>query len=87
MRGFLISLFVISSFIVSCQVVKGKVVDAEGPLEFASIRIFKAKDSTVTHGIYTAMDGTFRLEDVNPGNYYVKISFSNFVTYIMIPRV
>ncbi len=85
MRGFLISLFVISSFIVSCQVVKGKVVDAEGPLEFASIRIFKAKDSTVAHGIYTAMDGTFRLEDVNPGNYYVKISFSNFVTYIIDP--
>jgi outer membrane receptor protein involved in Fe transport len=87
MRRFLVSLFVISSFIVSSQVVKGKVVDAEGPLEFASIRIFNVKDSTVAYGIYTAVDGTFRLEDVKPGNYYVKISFSNFVTYIIDPFV
>ncbi|NRA11688.1 MAG: TonB-dependent receptor [Crocinitomicaceae bacterium] len=87
MRELLIILFLSSSFIVSSQVITGKVMDEEGALEFASIRLFNPEDSTVTYGIFTSEDGSFRLDEVKPGNYYLKITFTNFADYVVDPFV
>ncbi|MBL4861461.1 MAG: TonB-dependent receptor [Crocinitomicaceae bacterium] len=70
------------------QNIRGTIQDAEGaPLEFASVRLFSSKDSTVVQGIYSIEDGSFVLNKVKYGNYYLKISFSNFETHVVDPVV
>lgn len=87
MRLILFFLYTIASQNSNAQVISGSVVDEQGPLEFASVRLFNVKDSTVSQGIYTSADGSFKLSDVAPGNYYMKISFSNFVTQLIDPLI
>ena len=87
MRLYLLLLFTIAINSANAQLLSGKVSDEQGPLEFAAVRLFNAIDSTVSQGIYTSEDGSFELNDIAPGNYYLKISFSNFETHLIDPLV
>ncbi len=44
------------------------------PLEFASIALLKVKDSTAVGGSLTDDKGQFRIEDVMPGRYFIRIT-------------
>ncbi|MDC3253049.1 TonB-dependent receptor, partial [Crocinitomicaceae bacterium] len=83
----LLLLFLLISLNSNGQKIFGKVVDEEGPIEYASVRLFDKLDSTVIMGIYTAQDGTFKLDDVTSGTYFLKISFTNFSSYTLNPVI
>jgi ferric enterobactin receptor len=56
--------------------VHGAVVDAESsaPLPTASVAILRRTDSSLVSGAVTRPDGTFRIEGLRPGRYYLRVS-------------
>ena len=63
-------------------VIIGKIMDdsTNKPIDYASIKLFSLKDSTLKMGIFTNADGKFNLEQVPYGNYYIKITYSGYET-------
>ena len=59
--------------------IKGKVMDADAstPLEFATVTLFKQKDSSMVTGAITEADGGFLFE-TPPGKYFLQIEFIGF---------
>ncbi|HEX8393465.1 MAG TPA: TonB-dependent receptor [Longimicrobium sp.] len=56
-------------------VISGTVVDAEGqPVGSAQIAVYSAADSTLVTGAVARPNGTFRVEGLRPGRYYLRIS-------------
>jgi outer membrane receptor protein involved in Fe transport len=77
-KGILILLMLVPVFVQS-QSVSGIVVNEdEEPVEFASVRLFRSADSTVATGIYTNELGEFKLTGFPIGNYFIKITYSNY---------
>lgn len=82
MRFTLFTFFLLSSFFAISQTpegtgsIDGKVLDSvsKNPLEYTMVRIFNVKDSLVVNGIYTDEHGSFVLEDIKYGTYYIVIS-------------
>lgn len=82
MRFTLFTFFFLGSFFAISQTsegtgsIDGKVLDSvsKTPLEYAMVRIFSVKDSLVVNGIYTDEHGSFVLEDIKYGTYYIVIS-------------
>ena len=60
--------------------VTGKVVDSKSnaPLPYTNVLLLKAKDSTLVSGIACGDDGSFRIENVMPGAYVLKIKFIGY---------
>lgn len=60
-------------------VVMGKIVDQQSgkALEYVSVKLFKAADSTIVSGAFTAVDGKYSIP-CSFGSYYLKISFTNY---------
>jgi outer membrane receptor protein involved in Fe transport len=60
--------------------ISGKVLDAETkqPIEYANIRLFSLKDSSMITGAITSADGVFSLNKIPVGDYYIEISFIGF---------
>lgn len=56
--------------------IRGTVVDAEtnAPLASASVAVLSSADSTLVTGAVTRADGSFRLEGLAPGAYYLRVS-------------
>ena len=70
-------LFALVANMASAQTISGQVKNAENlPVEFAAVRLYRTQDSSVAQGIYTSEDGSFLLNKLKPGNYYLKITFS-----------
>lgn len=66
----------------SAQEIKGIVLNAEQTAaEFASVRLFDGVDSTVVTGAYVNAQGEFFLEKVEPGDYYLMITFPNHAPF------
>jgi hypothetical protein len=61
--------------------VTGKIQDAgtKSPLEYATISIFSAKDSSLATGSITDEKGSFVLEVKKPGQYYLVASFLGYL--------
>lgn len=80
MRFKLFTLFLLLGFFSFSQAtsgsIDGKVLDSvsKTPLEYTMVRIFSVKDSLVVTGIYTDENGSFVLEDVKFGKYYMIVS-------------
>jgi outer membrane receptor protein involved in Fe transport len=55
------------------------------PVEFATVSIFKIKDSTVVTGGITDSDGNFQIKEIPVGRYGVKISFIGYQDKFMGP--
>jgi outer membrane receptor protein involved in Fe transport len=62
--------------------VKGKVTDAknQSPVEYASVALFKAADSTLVAGSVTNANGTFEIGKIAPGSYRLRIAFLGYDT-------
>ncbi len=59
--------------------VKGLVIDNEtdGPLEYATVSLFRSQDSTLVSGVITDMQGAFSLKAMS-GNYYLLVQFMGY---------
>nr|WP_091697169.1 TonB-dependent receptor [Algoriphagus locisalis] len=60
--------------------VKGKLIDQSenSPLEYASVAIYQTKDSLLVTGAVTDQDGTFSLENLKSGDYYLLAQFMGY---------
>jgi len=60
--------------------VKGKVIDSANhtPMEFATVAIYSATDSTIVGGVITASNGTFEIKKLPAGKYYLRANFIGF---------
>ena len=66
--------------------VKGRVVDeTNAPIPFATLTLFSLADSSMAKAGYSAEDGSFELTHLQPGNYYLNISFVGYDTYVSAP--
>jgi hypothetical protein len=60
-------------------VIMGKIVDQQTgkALEYVSVKVFKAADSSIVSGAFTTVDGKYSIP-CQFGSYYLKISFTNY---------
>ncbi len=66
--------------------IAGKVFDNGGkPLEYASILLQRAADSTLAKLEYTATDGSFEIADVQAGEYFIGVSYVGLPDYRTAP--
>jgi outer membrane receptor protein involved in Fe transport len=63
--------------------IKGIVMDekTKTPIEYASVGLLKAQDSSVVEGVITSTTGEFILTNIRPGKYFVKINGAGFKKY------
>ncbi len=60
--------------------VTGKIIEAKSkdPMEFASVALYREKDSTLVTGGISGPDGSFTLKDVPNGSYYLEANFMGY---------
>ncbi len=60
--------------------ISGKITDKESgkPLISASVALHRAGDSTLVTGAITKNDGTFHMNSIGNGNYYLKITYIGY---------
>ncbi|MCX7987299.1 MAG: TonB-dependent receptor [Bacteroidales bacterium] len=65
------------------SIISGKVVDASSndAIEFATIAVMRAKDSSVIGIGSTASDGSFTIQNIPTGHYKVKVSFVGYKNF------
>jgi outer membrane receptor protein involved in Fe transport len=63
--------------------IKGIVIDekTKTPVEYASVGLLKAQDSSVVEGVITSNNGKFLLTNIRPGKYFIKINGAGFKKY------
>ncbi|HUP88725.1 MAG TPA: TonB-dependent receptor [Longimicrobiales bacterium] len=62
--------------------IRGTVVDAESkaPIASASVAVWRKTDSALVAGAMVKNDGSFRIEGLRPGTYYLKLTMIGYVT-------
>ena len=62
--------------------ISGKVVDTESKelLEYATIALYNADNATLVSGVVTNEQGTFLIDKVKIGTYYIEVSFIGYTT-------
>ncbi len=68
--------------------ISGKLIDkaTNSPIEYATIAIFRAKDSSLITGQVSKADGSFKFTDIKPGMYYARLEIIGY-TKKYIPRI
>lgn len=63
--------------------ITGRILEAnsEIAIQYASVVCYKAIDQSIAGGTLAAEDGTFRLEKIPFGEYYVSVQFMGYKTY------
>lgn len=67
---------------VSMAQISGKIIDAtdSSPLEYATAALYDQTDGSLITGVVTSQDGTFVIDGVKPGTYYMEASFMGYDT-------
>jgi len=62
------------------QTIKGVVVESTNhtPMEFASIAVYSATDSSIVGGVITAANGSFEIKKLKAGKYFIYANFIGF---------
>ncbi|MGQ0562031.1 MAG: TonB-dependent receptor domain-containing protein [Gemmatimonadota bacterium] len=62
--------------------IRGSVVDAESnaPIASASVTVRNAADSALVTGAIVSQDGTFRIEGLRPGSYYLRFTMIGYAS-------
>lgn len=61
--------------------ISGNIINENNsPIEFASIKLFDQKDSTVVSGAYSLIDGSYVIENVANGSYYAVINYPGYMS-------
>jgi len=60
--------------------IKGKIVESTNhtPMEFASIAIYSAADSSIAGGVMSTSSGAFEVKKLKAGKYYLQANFIGF---------
>ncbi len=60
--------------------ISGRILDAatSQPMEYVSVALFRAIDSSLVTGTISNTDGQFKIEKIATGDYYLKITFLGF---------
>ena len=68
------------SFVTEAQTLKGYVLYEKDktPVQFATVALLQLPDSAIVTGVITLTDGGYTLENVKPGNYFVRASFVGY---------
>ena len=77
---FTISIVLFSSAVFGQQYsINGEVKDETGqPIAYANIILLKTQDSTIVTGTTSDDFGKFSINEINSGNYIIKVSFIGF---------
>ncbi|MFZ4620734.1 MAG: TonB-dependent receptor domain-containing protein [Bacteroidota bacterium] len=64
-------------------VIMGSVVDqrTSKPIEFATVMVHAGQNNTLVTGVVSDASGKFRIDGLQNGTYYVKVSFIGFETF------
>ena len=67
---------------VSTAQISGKIIDAtdNSPLEYATAALYNQTDGSLITGVVTSQDGSFVIDKVKPGTYYMEASFMGYDT-------
>lgn len=70
------------SFAVYSQTIKGYVFYEKDktPVQFATVALLNLPDSAIVTGVITLTDGGYTLENIKPGNYFIRASFVGYKT-------
>ena len=62
------------------KVVKGKVSDrkTKKPVEYATVAVYKKADDSVVTGTISDENGEFKIKDLEPGEFYIVVSFLGY---------
>lgn len=76
----LVFLLLLGSIGAKAQNIKGNVCyeKDKSPVPFANVALLQLPDSSILTGVITLTDGGYRLENVKPGNYFVRASFVGY---------
>lgn len=60
----------------------GKVIDGSNnkPLDFATVTLIRKSDNKTAKAVQTNLDGSFKIEQIPPGNYLLRISYIGYAT-------
>ncbi|MCK4661230.1 MAG: TonB-dependent receptor [Bacteroidales bacterium] len=66
-------------------IIKGIVIDDNTlqPIEYATISLFKKRDSVLTGGTITNQEGIFILDNLQYGRYFIKINFIGYESTVI----
>ncbi|MCJ0741791.1 TonB-dependent receptor [Pedobacter montanisoli] len=56
--------------------------EQQKPLEYATVGLFKAADSSLVKTAFTTPDGKFQLLAINAGSYYIKVNMMGYQPYL-----
>lgn len=67
--------------------VRGMIVDSttRGAIEYATIGLYRVKDSSLVNGLVTSADGVFIFKDLPAGEYYIDANFIGYVSRRISP--
>ena len=82
MKYFLLILFTFSGFLTIAQnsEITGRINDSlsNEPLEYANIAVYAVSDSSLITGGITSETGDFKIGNIKPGNYYIRVHFLGY---------
>ncbi len=80
MKKIIIVLLLAVTVAAEAQNIRGKVCfEADKtPVQFATVALLALPDSALLTGVITLTDGGYQLENVKPGNYFVRVSFVGY---------
>jgi len=78
----MVLLLLVASVSVQAQNIRGKVCleEDKSPLAFATVGLVQMPDSNMITGVISLTDGGYLLENVKPGNYFIRVSFVGYET-------
>ncbi|MCU4173469.1 TonB-dependent receptor domain-containing protein [Carboxylicivirga sp. N1Y90] len=61
-------------------IVKGKIYDqkSKNPVEYATVAVYRSEDNSVVTGTITDNDGQFKIKGLQPGSFYIVVSFLGY---------
>jgi len=82
MKKLIFLILLVTTISVNGQNVRGIVcLEADKtPLAFATVGLVQLPDSSMITGVITLTDGGYLLENVKPGNYFIRVSFVGYKT-------
>lgn len=82
MKRILVGLLLAATVATHAQKISGKVCleSDRSPVPYATVGLVQLPDSSVITGVITLGDGNYVLENVKPGDYFVRVSFVGYKT-------
>jgi len=68
--------------------IQGIITDAaHNKIAYASITLNEAKDSTLIKGVMSDLDGSFKIDNINEGSYFLQVYFTGYEKWISNPVI